>query len=51
MLKTVASAGAGIAAGVVLALLVLPAVLVYVEYGAMATKSNGWSTLTQPTVG
>jgi hypothetical protein len=45
MLKIIGSATAGIAVGLLLGILLLPGVLVYVQYGAMATKSNGWSTL------
>jgi len=44
MLRTVASVAGGVAVGAVLALL-LGGVLVGVEYSAMVTKSNGWTTL------
>lgn len=44
MWRTVASVVAGIAVGAVLAL-VIGGALVSVEYNAMATKANGWSTV------
>jgi len=44
MLRTVASVGAGIAVGVVLVFLIGSA-LISVEYGAIRTTTNGWSTI------